>query len=301
MIIPPPTGTPLNGAQVSRGSVRVSTPIPQDHPARSGWISGTVSGTLPDGGLSVSTRAGPLTISGPSANFPVGTPLEVRVDGSIVRFQPLVQAGALAGTPQTAPPGGIFDGAPLPQALFEMAPVAAGVAGQAQAAQVLTGVFPHVGSAAFSAIAALFPQIVRDGTLKRLNDRHNAKFGAGDHLSRIAASALAQAVNPSDDPAHLRWTMPFYADGTLHQSRWQHMWVEDAAGEKSSHTYLEVTFAFTGTLRVTAHMHGNELTLHMISERMLPAALITELKALITELTEAVGLSTRFSHVVAQA
>lgn len=291
--------TPFAGGGGTLGSA-----LAADHPARGGWVSGTVAASLADGSMRISAGDALLTIRTGGTALPQGSTLELTVSGQEVRLRPLTPGNAAAsGQAVTAALPGAGDpatGTPrLALALAGMAPVTPSpAAAQAQATQALSAVFPQAGSPAFSIIAALFPLVLRDGSLRRLAAAQNSRFGRSDsRLGGIATAALDMAAaRPGDDPAYLRWTLPFFHEGTLKQSHWGREPAETAEQPQRSHVFLEISFPFSGLLRINALHDISRIVVHVQSERALAHEILTDLAAILHELAGSLGLEAEFHH-----
>ncbi len=300
------TGAGTTGsAPFAGGGGTLGSALAADHPARGGWVSGTVAASLADGSMRISAGDALLTIRTGGAALPQGSTLELTVSGQEVRIRPATPGNAAAarGPAVTgALPGGGDPAAGTPRlalALSGMAPVTPSpAAAQAQATQALSAVFPQAASPAFSIIAALFPLVLRDGSLRRLAAAQNNRFGRSDsRLGGIATAALDMAAaRPGDDPAYLRWTLPFFHEGTLKQSHWGRKPAETAGQPQRSHVFLEISFPFSGLLRINALHDISRIVVHVQSERALAHEILTDLAAILHELAGSLGLEAEFHH-----
>lgn len=302
-----------SGGLPPAAAARLVSALGPEHPARNGWVTGRVTEAHADGTIRLATAGGSLLLRIPGASAEVGAMLRVRVDGAdaaALRAEPprpasLLPPGAQAGAAQpqapTAVPSGPAPALPplLPLTLAEMAPVAPGLAplpaAEAQATQALAAAFPSVGSPAFAPIAALFPLVLRDGTLRGLAERRRpgASPGPAGRLAEAARTALdTGTARTAEDPANLRWVMPFFTGGRLSQSHWG----QSGDPEMPLHVFVEASFPTCGRVRLNAIAGGRTVALHMHSEFPLPEPVLAELR----EAAEALGARLGFRVEMAQ-
>ncbi|SFP65542.1 hypothetical protein [Tranquillimonas alkanivorans] len=277
-------------------AARLISALAANHPARSGWITGTVVQSFADGTMRLNTPSGSLLLRIPGGSADVGARVRLRVDGNRADLRPQAEPAPLPTARSSMPPEP--PRVALPPALAELPPVVPGGTTQLQATQTLSVVFPSTASPAFAAIAALFPVVLRDGTLRGLVPPGGTRSAAVDgRLTRAARAALDTATaRPVEDPAFLRWTMPFFDGGTLNYAQW----TQDR-DDRRTHLLLEVSFAFSGLLRLNAVREGDRLSLHLLSEALLPDALLRSVEDLARRVAEAGGMTFEFAHAVGRA
>lgn len=290
------TGDPAAGPFAA---ARLVSALAAGHPARAGWVTGRVVEAHPDGTLRLSMPGGSVLLRVPGAQADIGAMLRVRIDGQAASLQPASPPGSAAASAAPLAPspaaGAASSGYTLPPAALELPPVLSGGAGKAegQAAQALAAIFPAAGTPAFAWLAAMFPLVLRNGTLRAVVPPRQPGSAPQGRLAEAARAALdLAAARAGDDPAFLRWTMPYFANGTLRHSAWA---ASGGEGDAPLHVSVEGKLPGTGAFRLHGILDGDALSLHLQSERS-TEALGRDLARLAAESGTALNLEVTFSQ-----
>ncbi|MFC2970548.1 hypothetical protein [Acidimangrovimonas pyrenivorans] len=255
--------------------------------ARAGWISGRVLSILDSGDTRVATALGTVTLPADAGRFEPGQVLRLMLDAGSGRIRVAGETGQQPAARSTEPPPAVPAAGPaLSAALAGLAPVTAAALPLADPA--LAAVFPQANSAGFALIAALFPQILQDGTLSELaRRRRRARYGARNRAGRAAEKALVGfTAGLGADPR--RWQMPIFGAEAEYDTDWSRPAPEQTDPPRDT-LVLEMELPFCGPVRITAERVGDGLTLQVSSEGPLPAALAERLAGRATAIAAAWG------------
>lgn len=279
-----------------------STTTSIDMLKQAGSINGKVETMLPGGSIRIATDLGRMTFALAPPQFEPGTSVRLSLDTGSGRvllqpIDPALTSRLTSGTAFTTPPPTMPERT-IPLAIQELVPVAVGAGGTTnpQSTQALSVVFPNSGSPTFAAIAAFFPIVLRNGALERLTDRQNSRYAAGSRLAQMASTARVSALEKTEDGAtHLRWTMPYFSEGTALYAHWQQS-RNIQNGETHTHTILEVAFDFSGLVQIDALHAGDNISVNFLSEKKIPAELMAEIHAIARTLATSFEMELLFAH-----
>lgn len=181
------------------------------------------------------------------------------------------------------------------------ASITGGVSNPNYANKVVSSIFPHFNSGAFSFAAALFPHNVRGGMLAEAVKNQESSSIAGRTHDLAEKMLTSPAPRIEGSMGWLGWNLPFYNQSKLMESRWFSRDEEpedEIAPETRKHTIVDIYLEFAGRVQISCLTDGENAHINISSERPLPDGLAEELLATSTLVAKVLGINATAEIVV---
>ena len=162
--------------------------------------------------------------------------------------------------------------------------------------RVVSSIFPHLNSGAFSFAAALFPHNVRGGMLfDAVRDQEGTKHLHGRMHDLAEKVLLSPAPKIEGSFGWLGWNLPFYNQSKFMESKWFSRDEDrDEVPEEEDqrkHTIVEIHLEFAGRVQISCLSNGDRAHVQIATEYPIQEELIDELLSTSVLVAQVLGMN----------
>ena len=293
-------------ANANGASATIISSPPGISAARLNWMPVAVSKITENNLLSLRTPMGEMSIRANGLQAAEGDRLQIKINnnGTLAiraNFVPdeigkTNMAGAPAGGASRVLPSQPLYSPAVALSVAAVEPVKALVIGAnnpVHANKVVSSIFPHLSSGAFSFAAALFPHNVRGGMLAdAVRDQEGTKHLHGRTHELAEKVLLSPAPKIEGSFGWLGWNLPFYNQSKIMESKWFSRDEEDEKEQDDrKHTLVEIHLEFAGRVQISCLSNGENAHIQIVTEHPVQDELVNELLSTSVLISKVLGIN----------